>query len=430
MLPKNDNLLTRRQCLEHLSVGVLGVALAGCKSLQSRGVDNGENKATKSVAAIVTWYIKGSHADVILGKILEGWAYDGGIGPRLRLAALYVDQFPEGDMARRMAEKHNVPIFDSIEDAITLKTDTVAVDGVLSIGEHGEYPWNEKEQKLYPRRRFFEGITNTFEKFERVVPVFNDKHLGPQWDDALWMSRRAQELKVPLMAGSSLPVSYRNPSVEIPMGSRIESAVGVGYSGLDIYGIHTLEFFQAFVERRRGGESGVRSVQWFDAPAMWTLVDQGVIDRAVLDAALGATPKSDPTKEARELRGDGVGLFFFEYRDGLQGAVFMLPGLFAGCGIAVKIEGQEEPIATMAEERREPHYPHFAYLLKAIETMVWNGKATYPYERTLLTTGILDRALTSRFQGGLKLETPELEIAYQAVDYPYAPRPRLTKLDW
>ncbi|MGE4001240.1 MAG: hypothetical protein AB7I48_13580, partial [Planctomycetaceae bacterium] len=118
----------------------------------------------KRVAAIVTEYRHNSHADVILTKILEGWEHDGGPGPKLELAGAYFDQFPDADMARSMCTKHNVPIFDSIESAITLGTDDIAVDGVICIGEHGDYPWNEKGQHLYPRYRFFTENADTFEK--------------------------------------------------------------------------------------------------------------------------------------------------------------------------------------------------------------------------------------------------------------------------
>ncbi|MEL0060994.1 MAG: hypothetical protein VW711_12635 [Verrucomicrobiales bacterium] len=401
-----------------------GSALAGTQILSSLATTSLE--PVRKVAGILTWYKQGSHADVLIGKILEGWRYDGGVGPRLELASLYVDQFPEDDMARALSEKHGFPIFNSIEDALSLQSGSLAVDGVLSIGEHGDYPTNSKGQKLYPRRRFFERITRAFRQFGRVVPVFSDKHLGPVWEDAKWMYDQAQALNIPFMAGSSLPVSFRQPDWAPPMGSSMMAAVGVGYSGLDIYGTHTLEVYQAMVERRLGGETGVRSVQWFGAAEMWQKVEDGTVDAKVLQAALDATPKAGGTPgSVRDLEGDGVGLFLFEYVDGFQGAVFMLPGYLAGCGFAARMGGDASIHSVGIEERREPHYPHFAYLLKAIETMVWTGRPSYPVERTLLTSGVLDRVLTSRHQGGRKLLTPELQIAYQPVEYPHAPMPLL-----
>jgi len=374
------------------------------------------------VAAILTAYQYGLHADVLLGKILEGWKQDGGPGPALRLASMYVDQFPEGDLARPMSRKHGVRIAPTIEEALTLGQNRIAVDGVISIGEHGEYPWNAKQQHLYPRRRFFAGIADAFQKFGKVVPVFNDKHLGPEWPDALWMYQRAKELKIPFMAGSSMTVGFREPDTTLPMGSEIEAVVGIGYSGLDIYGSHALELLQSLVERRRGAESGVAWVQCLQGEALWRLFDSGELRRELLDAALAITPHT-PNADVRSCQ--EATLFRFQYRDGLPGAVVMLPGFAQGTAVAVRIRGQSKPFAIRFDERTQPRHPHFAYLLKGIERMVHTGRPQYPVERTLLTTGILDRALTSLHEGQRRRETPELAIAYSAVDYPHAPRPDL-----
>ncbi|MEZ6099270.1 MAG: hypothetical protein R3E01_09885 [Pirellulaceae bacterium] len=118
--------------------------------------------------------------------------------------------------------------FDSIEQALTVGGKSIPVDAVLSIGEHGNYPVNEFGQKLYSRKRFFEEITETFRKYDRVVPVFNDKHISTIWDDAKWLYDRAIEMKVQLFAASSLPVTYRSHPLELPMESDIEEAVGIG----------------------------------------------------------------------------------------------------------------------------------------------------------------------------------------------------------
>lgn len=379
---------------------------------------HGKPSGKKRVAGIVTIYRYNSHADVILGKILEGWKQDGGAGPQLELVSLYVDQFPADDMSRSLAEKFGFRICETIEEALTLGGKQLAVDGVISIGEHGDYPWNEKEQHLYPRRRFFSGIADTFEKFGTVVPVFNDKHPGPQWEDALWMYRRAAELKIPWMAGSSLPVSYRQPDLTLPWKENVSACVAIGYSGLDIYGFHTLDFMQCLLERRKDGETGVEWVQCLPTNKIADYIAEGWIDSQLLDEALKVT-SGDRQKLLDSPPADGA-LFMIQYRDGLKVPALMLSGNAQAIGAAIRTQSGQI-VATRAEERPDPRHPHFAYLLKGIEKMFFSGKPSYPVQRTLLTAGILDRLLTSRHQNNLRLDTPELAIAYEPVDYGYAP---------
>ncbi len=415
--------ISRRNWLAGVAAAVSanGMGLFDSAPLLASTVTAPASTKTKSVAAILTAYEKGLHADVLIGKILEGWKQDGGTGPALKLASMYVDQFTDGDMARAMSEKYDVPIFDSIEKAITVGGDQISIDGVISIGEHGDYPWNDLEQHLYPRRRFFKEITDAFVKYGRVVPIFNDKHLGPAWVDAKWMYDRAVELKVPFMAGSSMTVGARTPEISVPMGAEIEMAVGVGYSGLDIYGAHALEFYQCHVERRRGAESGVRWVQCLEGDAVWKAIENGVVPQHLFDTAFAAVPHAyeNPRDDTQ------AALFQFEYNDGFRGFMFMLPAAAAGTSIAIQLKGQSDLLATRFEEKTEPRHPHFAWLLKGIERMFHSGRPSYPVERTLLTSGILDRALTSRFRNHEKLMTPELAIRYQAVDYPHSPWPSL-----
>lgn len=171
----NKRPLTRRDYLKRTVPPIIGGLLGPLADWPSQA---SPPVAAKPVAAVVTIYKQNSHADVILGKILEGWEHDGGPGPALKLAAVYVDQFPDDDLARSMCDKYGVPIFDSIDQTLTLGGDRIAVDGVISVGEHGDYLHNAIGQHLYPRKRFFAAIADTMEKCGRVVPVFNDKHLG------------------------------------------------------------------------------------------------------------------------------------------------------------------------------------------------------------------------------------------------------------
>ena len=383
----------------------------------------------KRVAAIVTEYRRHSHADVIVGKILEGYAYDGGEKPNLQVASMYVDQFPELDMSRDLARRFNFPIVERMEDALTLGRNDVAVDGVLVIGEHGRYDRNDRGQILYPRRRMFEAATNVMARFNKAVPIFNDKHLAVTWADARWMFDRARTLGAPFMAGSSVPVAWRRPEVRVPMNGELTEAVAIGYGPFEGYGFHALEGLQCMVERRRGGEVGVRSVQCLQGDAMWFALDAGVFSRTLLEAGMARCP-AHAAGDFRALtaRNPEAAVFLIEYRDGFKAAVAMLNGwVHEGDGgafcFAGRLRGQEQPLACQFYLQNVDPFAHFSHLVRAIDNMMRTGHAPYPVERTLLTTGILEAVMISRREGHRRVETPHLEIGYRPVDWPFATDP-------
>ena len=73
----------------------------------------------------------------------------------------------------------------------------LAVEGVLLIAEHGNYPRNDKGQILYPRLELMEQIVDVFRKTGQSVPVFNDKHLSYTFDRAPEDARLGARVEVP-----------------------------------------------------------------------------------------------------------------------------------------------------------------------------------------------------------------------------------------
>jgi hypothetical protein len=403
------------------------------------------------IAGIVTEYRPLSHADVLFTKLLQGYdLFYTRVESGVHVASLYTDQVPENDISREIAQRHHVPIYPTIREALTLGGKALAVDGVILVGEHGDYPLNEKGQHLYPRRRFFEETVAVFRESGRVVPVFSDKHLSYNWADAKWMYDTARAMGIPFMAGSSVPIGPRSPSIQLPLGAAIEEAIVIGHGPLESYGYHVLEGMQCLVERRNGHETGVASVQCLDGDAFWDAwdrVDAGQSSapwsRSLQEAALALAPHPDehprdyyarrraerPAQDrdtpltSRQARPQGTGVgFLVEHRDGLRTTVLMLGGYVTKRTVAVRIRGQAEPFALVMSEGAPrtgsvaSDFVNFSHLCHMIELFVQRGQPMYPVERTLLVTGVLDAAMTSRFEGGRRIETPHLNIEYSPPD--------------
>ncbi len=253
------------------------------------------------------------------------------------------------------------------------------------------------------------------------MPIFNDKHLSYNWRDAKWMVERAAQLGAPFMAGSSLPLGWRNPWLEHPLETPIAEAIAIGYSGLDVYGFHALETLQCMVERRAGGETGVAAVTCLAGDAVWEAAEAGLWSRDLAEAACAAIENKPPG--SMEDHCQNPALFLLDYRDGLRGAILMLNGYVTDMAYAARIGGQIQ--ATEFYLQSGFSHAHFSYLSLNIEEMFLTGRPTYPLERTLLTTGVLEAALDSRYRGHIRLETPHLNIAYRSYEtLPWRPTGR------
>ena len=369
----------------------------------------------KKIAAVVTEYRHNSHADVIVSRLLLTHTLDGkGERPNLKLVSLYTDQIPKSDTSRKWAKKFNVPIYQTVEQTLTLGTGKLAVDGVLLVAEHGKYPKNATGNTIYPKRRLFNEVQKVFRKTGQSVPVFVDKHLADNWADAKWLHDTAAELKVPLMAGSSLPVLWRYPPVDVKRGAKLMEIVAVSYHTLDAYGYHALEMVQCLAERREGGETGVKQVRTLTGEAVWNAMDNGLFDPDLLSDALKRLKNSPitrkPNKTLRQLV-KSPDLFVIEYLDGLRAYVLTLNGAVNEWGVAWKtVNGQKKSTTFWTQEARP--YMHFTYLVKGTEKMFHTGQPTWPAERTLMTSALLDALLISKNKNGAIIPTPYLNFKY------------------
>jgi hypothetical protein len=376
----------------------------------------------KRLAIITTIYRYLSHGQHMGDRFLVGYPHNGEWHkPNIEVVSLYVDQKPEGDLSGQRANEFGFKVYPTIAEALRCGGKKIAVDAVLIIAEHGDYPVNDRGQKLYPRYEFFQNCVKVFEQDGRVVPVYTDKALSYSFEKARRMVSDSKRLGFPMLAGSSLPVTWRLPDVELPLGCHIEEALMVGENGTDdAMDFHALEGLQCMVERRRGGETGVRAVQMIKGDAVW----QGGWSKDLLVAALSRsdTPLGLTVKDGRtqDLVGSGElqklvekpEAYIIEYRDGLRATMLNLRGALQDFNFAVRVKGRGI-VSTQFLLTPVPNVTYSACLMNKAEEMFITGRAPYPVERTLLTSGINEACHKSGAEGSKRLETPELAVRYQ-----------------
>ncbi|MFQ5733605.1 MAG: hypothetical protein ACE5KM_16840 [Planctomycetaceae bacterium] len=340
-------------------------------------------------------------------------------------------------MARDVAKRFKLPLFKSIREAVCLGGKEFAVDAVLSIGEHGDYPYNKLGQHLYPRKRFFDEITKPMIAGRSRIraPIFNDKHLSYSWSEAKAMYDTCKKHGIPFMAGSSVPLAQRIPRLELPAGTEIAEAVSIHGGGFESYDFHALEVLQSFVEGRKGGETGIAEVEVLVGDALQKAIRSGRISRKLIHAAMAAEKTAGkkrqpyPARPARGLavpkrkttpnlkRPKGPHAIALTYKDGFRAVAMTVPGSADRWNFACRLKGETRPRATMLFNGPWGNRCLFKALSHGIQHLFKTRRQPYPVERTLLVTGALEAAVRSFDAVGKPIKTPHLEFAYQPIDF-------------
>lgn len=381
----------------------------------------------KKIAFLGTEVRTHSHSQHFLDRLTLGYGWRGAWQePRVDVAGVYIDQFPEGDLARGRIKRHGLTLYPTIAEALMLGTGKLAVDGVVIIAEHGKYPNNERGQKLYPRYEWFKECVKVFEASGRSVPVFNDKHLSTTWERCKEMADDSKRLGFPFFAGSSLPVTRRMPSIDMPHGAPLSESVCTAYGGVDSYDIHALETAQCMSERRRGGEVGIRSVHALRGAPMWEMLSKPDREatRRLMASALtrshnlpvdGGYYTDRISFDWAQKVFPGALAYFIEHLDGFRTTMFLMDirdfnyaGLRSDTGEIVSCQ-MYLPMPTHGSTTADFFHP----LVRHIENTVITGKIPYPIERTLLTSGMTLAAVESLHRGQIQIETPEMNVRYQ-----------------
>lgn len=412
----SNPVFTRREMLAMASVAGLTALTGNVAAAFPR-----TQQARPRVAVLASyWGATRSHADWIVNKLIDGYWWDGAYTPsRVDVVSIYLHQHDESQLAQKVAKAKSIPVYKSVGEAVMLGGKELAVDGVVIVAEHGEYATDLKGHWLLPRWWIYNQVIRVFEQSRRSVPVFNDKHLSYNWDETKWMFDKSRELNFPLTGGSSIPVYFRKPEIELDIDTPIKNSVVLGGTADEGAIFHAIDVLQCFVELRKGGETGVKSVQSIRGPETWKWVENNPWAGKLVDSVA----KSFDIKPETMKQGN-TNMCLVEYNDGTKAAVIGARG--AGWTYAGEIQGKAEPtIISMLgwpgpfdqyhASNAQPHW---------ITEMMVTKKEPFNAERLLLSSGITNFYMESNWENGRysavgrRIETPGLNVKYRSTRGP------------
>ncbi len=409
---ESNPLFTRRQMLG--VAGVAGItAMAGSAAMAFPGT---LQKRPRIAALVSYWGETRSHADWIVNKLIDGYWWQGAYTPsRVDVVAIYMHQHDTSVLGQKVAKAKGIPVFKTVAEAVTLGGKELAVDGVVIVGEHGDYPKDLKGHWLLPRWLIYQQVIKVFEQSKRSVPVFNDKHLSYNWDETKWMFDKSRELNFPLSGGSSIPVYFRKPEIELDIDTPLRNSIVLAGAGDEGAIFHAIDVLQCFTELRKGGETGVRSVQSIRGAETWKWVERNPWAAKLVDAVAERLEY----KKGFFQESVNSNICIVEYNDGTKAAV--IGSRDSKWTFAGEIEGKNEPViismigwpGNFDQYLASNSQPHW------ITEMMLTKKEPFNAERLLLSSGILNHYMESNWENGRyaaigrRVDTPVLNIRYK-----------------
>jgi hypothetical protein len=405
-------IFSRREML-----GIAGMAgLAAFTGISTNAVGRTETKRPRIAVLATYWGATRSHADWLVTKLIDGYWWQGAYTPsRVEVASLYLHQHDTSLLGQKVANAKGIPIFKSVGEAVTLGGKELAVDGVVIVGEHGDYPKDLQGRWLLPRWWIYNQVIEVFEQSKRSVPVFNDKHFSYNWNESKWMFDKSRELGFPLTGGSLLPVYYRKPEIELDNDTPIKHSIVVGGASDEGAIFHCIELLQTFVERRKGGETGVRWVQSIRGPEALNWIEANTWASKLLNSVAASFDRQAGYFQENQR----MNICIVEYNDGTKAAI--IGSQEPGWTYAGEIEGRDEPVIVSLLGFPGPFDQYHASNAQPhwITEMMVTKKEPFNPERLLLSTGITNHYMESNWENGQysavgrRVETPFLDMNYR-----------------
>ena len=355
----------------------------------------------KRIAAITTAYFKYSHADDIITKFIEGYADRRAASPaalRGREPARSSSS-PRRDIGRGMAARYGIPLFDSARGGADARAAReLAVDGVLLIGEHGDYPHQREGAAALPAAPALRGD-------RRGLPPLGAERAGLQRQALLLrLGRRRVDVRPVARAGlpddGGLERAGRLAAAAAGVPARASRSTAPWRSASAASRPTGSTRSSCSRPSSSGGAAARRA--WrpcnaWKAPRPGTRPRRGAGAPTCSPAALRHVPgRQGPGRGVADLRraDPEAVVFLVEYGDGFRAAAYVARGLVAEFAFAAEVAGRAEPVGTWCELNK-PQRDHFSFLCNHIEVMFRTGRPSYPVERTYLVTGMLAALMDS-----------------------------------
>ena len=359
-----------------------------------------------------------SPSQQLLDRFLMGFPRDGTLHkPLAKEVWVYLPPTNENDFSRRR-EEFGLNVASTVEQAVD------GADGIVIVSRRPGATANDRLAELALARA------------PKGAACFVHGALSSSLDRGRALATQAVSRQISLLAGTPLCVTWRLPEMELPRDIALSEALIVvqtnppssasqpGPQGsLAGAELNALEGLLPVIERRGGGESGVRSVQLLEGDEVWRAARRKLWSWPLLAAALSRshTPQGDPVLDGRTQDIAGLGLvpklarnpkaWLIEHRDGLRTSILVLDGVVEDFNFAVRA-GDGRVFSAQLFRPLPPVEQHFSLLAAAVENLFESHKLPWPLERNLLIAGLLEAFRNPATRGGKAVATPNLNVNY------------------